>query len=70
LEFGLVQLVVFELMYVQLIEAGYIANKWKWWIFFLFLVLILGNTLIQTVENLRETFIIRGKEEHWKEMHP
>jgi peptidoglycan/LPS O-acetylase OafA/YrhL len=70
LEFGLVHLVVFELMYVQLIEAGYVANKWKWWIFFLFLVLIFGYALIQTVENLRETFIIRGREKNWKEMHP
>jgi peptidoglycan/LPS O-acetylase OafA/YrhL len=70
LEFGLVHLVAFELVYMQLMEAGYIANKWKWWLFALFLILLFGYALINTVENLRETFIIRGKEENWKEMHP
>jgi peptidoglycan/LPS O-acetylase OafA/YrhL len=60
-EFYLVHLVAFELVYVQLMEAGYIVNKWKWWFFALFLVLLFGYALINTVQNLMETFM-PGKE--------
>jgi peptidoglycan/LPS O-acetylase OafA/YrhL len=61
-EFYLVHLVAFELVYVQLMEAGYIVNKWKWWFFALFLVLLFGYALINTVQNLLETFL-PGKRE-------
>jgi peptidoglycan/LPS O-acetylase OafA/YrhL len=58
-EFYLVYLVAFDFVYVQLMGPGYIANKWKWWFFALFLVLIFGYALITTVDNILKTFFPR-----------
>jgi peptidoglycan/LPS O-acetylase OafA/YrhL len=56
-ELFLVQTMVFEFMYAQVIVPGFVANRWKWWIISLLLVINFCVALKTTTENVRSVFM-------------